>query len=101
MGEWTIGDVVDTIAEVVGDRPMTVCGERTTTYAEMAERTRRLANFLAERDFGAHCERDQLDGCIGCGCLSLEACPLRNPDDIAAQAGPGARLFDPTDAVSD
>ena len=62
MGEWTIGDVVDTIAEVVGDRPMTVCGERTTTYAEMAERTRRFANFLAERDFGVHCDRDQLDG---------------------------------------
>ncbi len=38
--------------------------------------------------------RDQLDGCIGCGCLSLEECPLRNPDDIAAADGPGARLFD-------
>ncbi len=38
--------------------------------------------------------RDQLDGCIGCGCLSLKSCPLRNPDDIAAERGPGARLFD-------
>lgn len=37
---------------------------------------------------------DQLDGCIGCGCLSLEICPLRNPDDVASEAGPGARLFD-------
>lgn len=62
MGEWTIGDVVDAIADVVGDRHMTVCGERTTTYAEMAERTRRFANFLAERDFGVHCDRAQLDG---------------------------------------
>ena len=62
MGEWTIGDVVDAIADVIGDRTMTVCGERRTTYAAMSERTRRLANFLAERDFGAHCERDQLDG---------------------------------------
>src|SRR5206468_3858656 len=25
--------------------------------------------------------RDQLSGCIGCGCLSLSVCPLRNPDD--------------------
>ncbi|MFV8836142.1 redox-sensitive transcriptional activator SoxR [Aquisalimonas sp.] len=41
--------------------------------------------------------RDHLDGCIGCGCLSLESCPLRNPEDIAANAGPGARLFDQTD----
>lgn len=37
--------------------------------------------------------RDQLDDCIGCGCLSLESCPLRNPDDIAAQDGPGSRLL--------
>ncbi len=38
--------------------------------------------------------RDQLDDCIGCGCLSLGACPLRNPDDHAAEYGPGARLFE-------
>ncbi len=38
--------------------------------------------------------RDQLDDCIGCGCLSLEACPLRNPGDHAAEYGPGARLFE-------
>jgi len=37
--------------------------------------------------------RDHLDDCIGCGCLSLASCPLRNPQDIAAEAGPGARLF--------
>jgi MerR family redox-sensitive transcriptional activator SoxR len=39
--------------------------------------------------------RDQLDGCIGCGCLSLDACPLRNPGDQLGKAGPGARLLDP------
>ncbi|MDF2096068.1 redox-sensitive transcriptional activator SoxR [Aquibaculum arenosum] len=39
--------------------------------------------------------RDQLEGCIGCGCLSLRDCPLRNPGDLAAAGGPGARLFDP------
>lgn len=33
--------------------------------------------------------RDQLDGCIGCGCLSLRACPLRNPQDSLAGQGPG------------
>lgn len=33
--------------------------------------------------------RDQLDGCIGCGCLSLKACPLRNPQDTLAGEGPG------------
>lgn len=37
--------------------------------------------------------RDQMEGCIGCGCLSLEECPLRNPDDVAAEQGPGAQLL--------
>lgn len=38
--------------------------------------------------------RDELSGCIGCGCLSLKQCPLRNPDDEAHLHGPGARAFD-------
>lgn len=29
--------------------------------------------------------KHQLEGCIGCGCLSLSECPLRNPDDVMAQ----------------
>lgn len=35
--------------------------------------------------------RDRLDGCIGCGCLSLKSCAMANPHDIAADDGPGAR----------
>lgn len=35
--------------------------------------------------------RDRLHGCIGCGCLSLRVCQLFNPDDKAAQRGPGPR----------
>ena len=35
--------------------------------------------------------RDNLDGCIGCGCLSLKKCRLYNPDDKAARLGPGPR----------
>lgn len=37
--------------------------------------------------------RDQLSGCIGCGCLSLTACTLRNPGDALAGQGSGARLL--------
>ena len=33
--------------------------------------------------------RDTLDGCIGCGCLSLDSCRLRNPLDHLAAQGPG------------
>ncbi len=35
--------------------------------------------------------RDRLDGCIGCGCLSLRGCQLLNPGDQAARRGPGPR----------
>ncbi|KEJ88784.1 redox-sensitive transcriptional activator SoxR [Sulfitobacter donghicola] len=37
--------------------------------------------------------RDNLDGCIGCGCLSLEACALYNPKDLAAENGQGPRYL--------
>jgi MerR family redox-sensitive transcriptional activator SoxR len=35
--------------------------------------------------------RDRLDGCIGCGCLSLKACHLLNAGDAVAERGPGPR----------
>lgn len=37
--------------------------------------------------------RDLLDGCIGCGCLSLDRCRLYNPEDRASRAGPGPRFL--------
>ena len=37
--------------------------------------------------------RDDLDGCIGCGCLSLATCKLYNPQDRAAQKGTGPRYL--------
>ncbi len=37
--------------------------------------------------------RDELDGCIGCGCLSLESCPLYNPSDRRGREGPGPRVW--------
>jgi MerR family redox-sensitive transcriptional activator SoxR len=52
--------------------------------ADLDDRIARLARI-----------RDQLDGCIGCGCLSLAVCPLRNPWDKLSEQGPGPRLLDP------
>ncbi len=37
--------------------------------------------------------RSQLDGCIGCGCLSLKVCQLRNPADIVSAQGSGPLLM--------
>ena len=61
MTEWTIGQVLDAVASAVPDRVMTVCGQRRTTFAESVVRTRRLANFLADRGLGVHTRRAELD----------------------------------------
>lgn len=37
--------------------------------------------------------QNQLNLCIGCGCLSLKDCPLRNPEDTLSAMGPGPRLL--------
>ena len=37
--------------------------------------------------------RDQMGFCIGCGCLSLESCPLYNPDDVLGRNGAGPRRW--------
>jgi MerR family transcriptional regulator, redox-sensitive transcriptional activator SoxR len=37
--------------------------------------------------------RDELDQCIGCGCLSLDRCQLRNPQDRARKLGAGPRYL--------
>jgi len=37
--------------------------------------------------------KERLGGCIGCGCLSLDVCPLHNPGDELIAEGPGPRLL--------
>ncbi len=37
--------------------------------------------------------RNQLDRCIGCGCMSLGSCPLRNKNDKLSQKGEGPLLL--------
>ncbi len=61
MTEWTVGAVLDAIADVVPDRLMTVCGNRKSTFAESAQRTNRLANYLSGKGFGVYAAREALD----------------------------------------
>lgn len=66
---------------------------RTPTRADWANIS---AGFRAELDTRIDAltrMRDTLDGCIGCGCLSLEACALYNPADRAAARGEGPRYL--------
>ena len=66
---------------------------RTPTTADWERISRRWRPLLDERIGALERLRDQLTDCIGCGCLSLKACALYNPQDWAASLGPGARYL--------
>jgi MerR family redox-sensitive transcriptional activator SoxR len=66
---------------------------RTPTKSDWARLSRGWRPVLDARIAALERLRDQLDECIGCGCLSLRACALYNPGDRAAQLGPGARYL--------
>lgn len=68
-------------------------GERTPTAADWRSLSERWREELSTRILELTQLRDQLEGCIGCGCLSTRECPLRNPADVLAEEGPGARLL--------
>ena len=68
--------------------------KRTPTTADWKKLSARWRGQLNERIERLTRLRDQLDGCIGCGCLSVDSCPLRNPGDRLGEEGPGARLLE-------
>ena len=68
--------------------------ERTPTAADWKRLSESWREELDERIRKLTQLRDRLTGCIGCGCLSVRDCPLRNPNDELAQEGPGARLLE-------
>ncbi|MFI7574308.1 redox-sensitive transcriptional activator SoxR [Micromonospora sp. NPDC049497] len=69
---------------------------RTPTAEDWARLSRAWRDRLDERIRLLGKLRDDLDGCIGCGCLSLQRCALYNPGDSLAGEGSGARLVLPT-----
>ncbi|SOE14599.1 MerR family transcriptional regulator [Hoeflea halophila] len=66
--------------------------ERTPTKRDWEKISRGFRAHLDARIGMLERLRDRLDGCIGCGCLSLETCKLYNAGDRAAQTGSGPRL---------
>lgn len=66
---------------------------RTPTKADWARIGAEFRGAIDERITRLASLRDRLDGCIGCGCLSLEVCQLYNPTDAAARHGAGPRYL--------
>ncbi|MFC5175767.1 redox-sensitive transcriptional activator SoxR [Nocardioides taihuensis] len=85
-----VGLSLEEIAEALASLPK----NRTPTKADWTRLSRSWRPRIDERIARLERLRDRLDGCIGCGCLSLRTCRLRNPDDEVADRGPGPVLLD-------
>ena len=64
---------------------------RAPDRADWARISTRFRVQIGDRIAALEQLRDTLDGCIGCGCLSLDRCAIWNPGDRAAAQGPGPR----------
>ncbi|WP_407642696.1 redox-sensitive transcriptional activator SoxR [Desertihabitans brevis] len=82
--------------EEIGEALATLPASRTPTRADWARLSQAWRSRLDEQIERLERLRDQLDGCIGCGCLSLDSCALSNPDDALADQGPGAVRLEAT-----
>ncbi|MGB7237706.1 MAG: redox-sensitive transcriptional activator SoxR [Rhodococcus sp. (in: high G+C Gram-positive bacteria)] len=85
-----VGIPLARIRDALADLPE----ERTPTKRDWAKLSQHWHADLDHRIAQLVRLRDDLTGCIGCGCLSLSSCALANPGDELADAGPGARRLD-------
>ncbi len=69
----------------------TLPADRAPTRRDWTRLSAPWSAAVAERIATLQALQTSLDGCIGCGCLSLRRCALFNPDDEAATEGPGSR----------
>jgi MerR family redox-sensitive transcriptional activator SoxR len=79
--------------EQIRDAMATLPDSRTPNKEDWARLSRSWRPQLDEQIAVLERLRDRLDGCIGCGCLSLRACGLFNPDDEAGESGTGPRYL--------
>lgn len=80
------------IAEI-RDALSTLPSSRTPDKRDWARISRRFGAVLDARITQMQALRDKLDGCIGCGCLSLKTCALYNRRDRAKRHGAGPRYL--------
>ena len=84
-----VGVSLDEIREALAALPE----NRTPTKADWTRLSARWRRRLDDRIALMERLRDQLTGCIGCGCLSLQRCKLINPEDRLAATGAGPRTL--------
>jgi len=78
----------------IGEALNNLPDNRAPTAADWQTLSAQWGRDLDERINQLMALRDRLNGCIGCGCLSMETCPLRNQGDVLGQRGPGAHLLE-------
>jgi len=91
-----MGLTIEEIGEVLADLP----DKRTPTKADWTRISQRFRKRLDDHIAMVERLRNRLDGCIGCGCLSLKTCQLYNPEDRARAAGTGPRFVMTAEKVS-
>ncbi len=88
----------------IGEALKALPDNRAPTAADWKDMSAQWGRDLDERINQLTLLRDKLNGCIGCGCLSMEACPLRNYGDVLGEQGPGRscwnREYDPKNELS-
>ncbi len=77
----------------VGEALASLPSGRTPTRDDWNELASRWLPRIDDQIASLELLRDRLDGCIGCGCLSLDTCELYNNSDRAARRGAGARYL--------
>lgn len=82
-----LGIPLDDVSEAFADVPLS----STPSHEDWQRASRRWQKVLEQRRRGIERLEQELTGCIGCGCLSMKACTLLNPDDELGESGPGAR----------
>jgi MerR family redox-sensitive transcriptional activator SoxR len=74
----------------IRDALATLPTNRVPTSKDWARLSAGWRSDLDERILHLQRLRNNLTGCIGCGCMSLKVCALFNPDDVLSAKGPGA-----------
>jgi MerR family transcriptional regulator, redox-sensitive transcriptional activator SoxR len=88
------GRVAGIPLEAIGAALATLPNDRSPNRRDWERLSRGWREDLDRRIATLQGLRDRLTTCIGCGCLSIDACELLNPEDEAAAIGPGAHYLE-------